>query len=370
MKRCAHRLWFAAGIVGALAAGAFADYVPGNLVVSQYGDGSAALGSSGTAIFLRQYTVGGVQVGSDLALPTTASGSNHRLVGNGSATSEGFLTLSANGRYLLIGGYDSALGGNTSTGTPAPARTIGRIGSDFVIDTTTAVTDPTGNIRSVASDDGSNLWFANSSNGLRYTTLGSTGTTTQITASPTNVRVVNTFNNQLYLSASSGAFQGVSAVGSGLPTTSGQTTAQLAGFPTATGPSAYDYFFADSSTLFVADDRTVASGGGIQKWVLSGGTWSLAYTIGTGTGSTVGARGLTGVVSGGVTTLYATTTESSANRLISVVDGGSLALSTVTNVATAGANTAFRGVEFTPVPSPGSLALLGLGGVVAFRRRR
>ena len=38
--------------------------------------------------------------------------------------------------------------------------------------------------------------------------------------------------------------------------------------------------------------------------------------------------------------------------------------------STGGANTIFRGIEFAPIPAPGSVALLGLAGLVAGRRRR
>jgi hypothetical protein len=36
-------------------------------------------------------------------------------------------------------------------------------------------------------------------------------------------------------------------------------------------------WFKDANTLYIADDGSAASGGGIQKWTQSGGTWSLAY---------------------------------------------------------------------------------------------
>ena len=85
-----------------------------------------------------------------------------------------------------------------------------------------------------------------------------------------------------------------------------------------------------------------------------------------------GIRGLAGTwdaVNGAQ--LYATTTETSNNRLISIVDNGSTP-TTATNLAAAGTNYVFRGVAFTPgaVPAPGALALLGVAGLVGGRRRR
>ena len=180
------------------------------------------------------------------------------------------------------------------------------------------------------------------------------------TSAPTNTRVANIFNGQLYVSSASGAFQGVGTVGSGLPTTGGQSLALLPGFPTASGPSPYDFWFASASTLYVADDRTNGSGG-LQKWVFGGSTWSLAYTLAV-TANT-GCRGLTGTFSGDDPVLFATTSDS---KLVKVTDLG--AGSPFTLLATAGTNTAFRGVDFTPAPEPASVFLLSLAGLWLRRR--
>ncbi|HVK12983.1 MAG TPA: Ig-like domain-containing protein, partial [Gemmataceae bacterium] len=260
------------------------------------------------------------------------------------------MTRSVNGEYLVLGGYDADVGTTSVTGSSAK-RVVGRIDATGAIDTTTGLTDAylTSNIRSVATVDGSAFWTAGTgsagSNGPRYATWGAT-TSTQLSTTVTNTRATAIFDGQLYLSSSSGAFLGVSTVGTGLPTTSGQTTTLLNGFPTAAGPSSYQFVFKDANTLYVADDRTNGSGG-IQKWTQSGGTWTLAYTLAVT--ATTGVRGLTGDFSGANPVLYATTSESSANKLVKVTDTG--AGSTFTTLATAPANTAFRGVAFTPAAS-------------------
>src|SRR5437870_13681607 len=84
-----------------------APFTPGNLVIYRVGDGGAALGSTGTAVFLDEYTPAGVLVQS-VAMPTT--GTSGRLVASGTATTEGFLTRSQDGRYLAVPGYDAAIG--------------------------------------------------------------------------------------------------------------------------------------------------------------------------------------------------------------------------------------------------------------------
>ncbi|MFN8824318.1 MAG: DUF3616 domain-containing protein, partial [Planctomycetota bacterium] len=279
-------------VLSTLALAAFAvaqsPFTPGNLVVSRIGDGSAALTSAATARFLDEFTPAGVLV-QTIALPTAPSGGNFAFTASGSATSEGFVSQSADGRYLILAGYSAVPGtlSVVSTTSAATPRVVARVALDGTVDTSTALVDAYSgnNIRSAASTNGTDLWTAGTATttgGVRYTTFGAT-TTTQLSTSPTNTRVVNIVAGQLYTSAASGAFQGVAAVGTGLPTTSGQTTTLLSGFPTTTGPSAYDYYFADANTLYVADDRITAAGG-IQKWVLATGTWTLVQTLNPATG--------------------------------------------------------------------------------------
>ena len=341
-------LALAAGVLFAAAPiASAAQFTPGNIVVVRVGDGSGSLSSAATAVFLDEYTPGGTLVQS-VALPTTASGSNAALTNSGTATSEGFLNLSANGLYLVHGGYNAAVSTpSVATTTSATvARVVARVDLNGNIDTSTALGDAYsgGNIRSATSDDGTQFWTggtASASGSVRYATLGGT-TTTQLSTILTNTRVVGIYAGQLYVSSSSGTYLGVSTVGTGLPTTSGQTVTILPGFPTTAGPSTYDYFFADPNTIYVADDRA-SPNGGVQKWTFNAGTWTLQYTL-TPSG---GCRGLSGYVSSGIATLFATTTQLSANTIVSVTDTG--AGSTFTTVATAGVNTVLRGLRYLPV---------------------
>src|SRR5260221_102810 len=104
------------GLVRLFGASAF---TPGNVIVYRVGDGVTALGSTATAVFLDEYTPAGTLVQS-VAMPTTPSGSNRRLTASGAATSEGFLTLSSDGKFLALTGYDAALGTAAIAGTPSP----------------------------------------------------------------------------------------------------------------------------------------------------------------------------------------------------------------------------------------------------------
>src|SRR5262245_8201285 len=86
------------------AAGAFS---PGNLVIYRVGTGTGSLLNTGNPVFVDEYSPAGTLVQS-IALPTTTVGSNRRLISSGTASSEGMLTRSADGRYLVLAGYDAA----------------------------------------------------------------------------------------------------------------------------------------------------------------------------------------------------------------------------------------------------------------------
>lgn len=342
------------------------------LYVVQVGDGSASLTNASTAASILRFADSGGSPLSTINLPTTDSGANQPLTFSGTATSEGFIALSTNGQYLTLGGYGIAPGTATvaQTNSTVVNRVVGRIElSSETVDTSTALSDAynandsstNSNIRSVASTDGTQFWSTGTavnsaveSAGIRYSEFGAT-TSVQLSDAPTNTRVAKIFGDQLHVSAMSGAFRGISTVGTGLPTTGGQTTTLLPGFDPATNSpeDANDFWFRDNSTLYVADSRTVANGGGIQRWDLAGETWSLAYTLQLGTGSGFSARGLTGTVVDGNAILFATTTQNSANRLMSVTDTG--AGSVAVELATAPTNTVFRGLAFVSSVAPPEL---------------
>src|SRR5205814_1706514 len=193
-----------------------AAFTAGNLVVYRVGDGSAALTATATAVFLDEYTPGGTLVQS-IAMPTTVNGSNRRLTATGNSSTEGLMTRSVDGNYLIAAGYDTTLGTTTPGSAATINRVVGRVDINGTIDTTTALNDPTANVRGAASTNGTDLWISCSSNGSRYAPLGTVGSSTQLSTSVTNIRATAIFNNQLYVSSASGAFQGVAAVGSGTP---------------------------------------------------------------------------------------------------------------------------------------------------------
>lgn len=349
-----------------VSASAFAaGFTPGDFVVARVGDGSAALSSAATALFLDEYTFGGTLV-QTIAMPTAASGANNILTIQGTATSEGFLQRSANGQYLTLGGYKATVGTAAPSGQTAASvnRVVGLVTvSSGAVDTTTAINTGTAGALRSATSDGTQLWVSSGSAGVGYVSAVGGSSAIQLSTTPSNTRVTRDIGGQLYVSSASGAFQGVSTIGTGLPTTSGQTTTLLPGFPTATGPSSYD-FFVSGNDAWVADDRT-SGVGGIQHWTLSGGTWSLSYTLAPS--ATTGVRGLAVDLSGPNALLLGTTTD---NKVVEFVDTGSGSTPTfLFNNTTA--NTALRGIVYI-VPEPSSTVLLGLGLLAGtlIRRRK
>ena len=363
----------AIAILGGTASMLAAPFTPGNLVIYRVGDGEFALSSAATIVFLDEFTPSGTFVQS-VAMPTAVNGSNRRLTASGSATSEGLMTLSVNGQFLMLTGYDADVGTAAvpQTASATVNRVVGRVDASANIDTTTALSDAysgtannNANVRGATSTNGNDIWTTGTAQtsmaataGSRYTTLGST-TSTQLSTTPTNLRGTNIFDGQLYVSAGLGTFR-LGTVGTGTPTTSGQTITSLPGFPTSTGgtpSSPHQFFFADLDagvagvdTVYVTDDTGASAG--IQKYSLVGGTWTSNGFVALGS-----SRGLTGVVTFAgspdainglpMVTLYVT----NGTTLQTLTDTNGYNApnnGTLTSLATAVTNTAYRGIAFAP----------------------
>ena len=338
-------------------------FTPGNIVVVRVGDGAAPLSAAAQATFLLEYTPTGTLV-QTVALPTLHSPVVPALTETGNMVSDAQLTRTQDRRYLVLTGYDAAVG------TPALARTSGLSVNRMVaylpqngtlynsgrVNDAFYCTGMTNNctISSAASAAGGSFYAVGNNSGVRLVRNANSGNTVAVTSnSPLTLRVAQVYNNELFVSVASGSSFGIGQIGSGLPTTDVIFVDMLPGFPTTSGPSPYGFFFADLSptvfgndVLYVADDRP-APNGGIQKWSLVSGAWRLNGTI-TGAAA-AGLRGLTGEEAGTTVNMFA----SGDAGLFAITDnaGYNAAPSTTAlpaPLATAGANTVFRGVAYAP----------------------
>ncbi|MBL7942933.1 MAG: putative metal-binding motif-containing protein, partial [Flavobacteriales bacterium] len=325
----------------------FAQFTGGNVVVLQAGNGTETLSANGNSMFLKEYSTTGTLT---YTKAITNSGAT-ALITSGNATSEGGISLSSDGSAIVVPGYNTPVGGATGLSGSSSAsipRGIGLVSYDgtYTLESTSNTAFNANNIRGAASNGTSNYWASGANTGIAY--FGD-GTPVTVTTTTTNNRSLSIQNGQLYYSTGSGSNRGVYKVGNGTPVTSGTTSTVFVNAGGSASP--YQFAFNSNTTVcYIADDRAVASGGGIQKWVFSAGTWSLSYTLGTGAGSTVGARGLIVDFSGANPVIYATTAEASLNRLIKITDTG--AGSSASTLATATANTIFRGLSFAPQCTP------------------
>ncbi len=388
-----------------------AGFSSGSLVVERIGDGSTTLSNASAAISVLEVTTSG-SLSQTITLPS--SGTTPQ-TDSGSASSNGYLNTYFSGGV----GYVSVPGLNLATGTVSAAGLNVKVNSTLdatgnVINRTLFPTGgPTGtppspfsgnNYRSSIATSGSTFYATGHSSGSPVTGgawyfdgTAFTQVSSTATGQVTNLRNVEIYNNRLFFSTGSGTTRGVYSIGSGLPTTSGQTATSFINMGSVA--EAYGFVLFDTnndSTLdlaYVADDRTTVTAGGINRFDFSGGAWSQTgsafrfdtssslLTTGTAAagGSLVSIRGLTGSYDAATSTatLFATTTQTSNNSLISFLDTGSLSTSTTFNtLQSAGTNFVFRGVDVSPVavPEPSTYAIaavatLGMANLMRRRRR-
>jgi hypothetical protein len=322
-------------------------FTAGNLVVNRIGNGSTL--TSGVAFNISIVELN--TAGTTQQTLTTLFTSSNLLTESATGTSNG--QINSFNTFLGVPGYNSALAtAGVATSNTKATNLIGTgatVVNRVVFPTSGSPLPFTGdNFRSIvpsssstfyASGDGSSgtggIWYYN---GTSFT---------QISTTVTNTRNVDIFNDNLYFSTGSGSTRGVYKVGSGLPTSSAQTSTSEINMGSAASP--YGFVLSpDGNTMYVADDRA-STLGGIYKFTKSGGAWSQAYLLGTGV-SLIGARGLMVDFSGSDPIIYATTAEASLNRIIKITDTGSGSSSTT--LATAASNYVFRGVDFAPAAAP------------------
>ncbi len=352
-------------------------FTAGNLAVYRYGNGAAALGNNVTVpVFIDEYTPAGVLVKSRV-VPVADNSGNLKLTGlgknaTGNYVDEGISTLSADGQYLTIFGYNQAIGG--AVPTTGNGLVVGVIAADGSYNSKTTLSNDAatglGSPRS-AVIDGTNIWANGSQNGIQYTTLGATTSTRVSTAQDASksLTIGKTWSsgslgaNRLYVASATASTELPYATP--LPTASTTFTTST-NFPAAITANQIAIITVNNRTLiYVVDDASNAirryflnfSGGGIGAFssVLTEAATAKIKSL-TTKARVVGSNTLVDV--------YATTwghdgTGTETSKLLTFTDSyltsnptndppNTIFATTTTTIATAAANTLFKSVTFVP----------------------
>lgn len=332
-----------------------ARFTGGNLVVYRVGaTGGPALNNAAAPVFLDEFEADGTPVQS-IALPTAAVDGNQALTATGQSRSEGLISNSADGRFVALTGYGAAPGatgpggisltGSSPTSVP---RVVGLIDGNGTADTSTklATAAAPSIIRSAATNNGSRIWATGGNGGIVTAPFGSS-TAIRIGGSATsNLNSLTFQGSQLFTSGI--LANRLAKVGTGAPATAA-TLGNVAGLPD--NLLTYGYALADLTaagyagtsfdTLYLANAS--ARGGTVDKYRFNGTSWAESGYI-----DVEGAFGLVADVEGDVVSLAVTTPK----QLLSITDTtGGAATFTPDDpevLATAAANTEYRGVALAP----------------------
>ena len=432
------------------------------MTLQEFGLGAGGTTASSVGTFTLPQTANGANwaisgeygSASEGFLTQSVNGQYLTIMGYGvNASSFNTAPLSTYGTAAL--GQTTSLTGQSVTTVP---RVVALIGGNGSVDTTTALTGVfnTNNPRSVVTVDGTSFYVSGQgasktdpTQGVFMATLGATTATPIDNSTDTRALAISsavTGSNTLYVSrdynpSGSGSqnFTNVSSLtgpSGGLPTSStGLVTTHIVppSSPLSLGGnngsinltaalangvnnsrigsfvylSPEQYFFANSTTLYVADsgqpkngnaDKAALGEGGLQKWSFNGTTWVLDYDLFAGLNlvdnatansanptapGVTGLFGLTGEVVGNNVELFATSyglNELSPSYLYEITDNLSDTMTsqvtdeTFTTLFSADSDVSIRGVAFAPTATPLPAALpLFAGGLIVlgmFTRRK
>lgn len=287
---------------------------------------------------------------------------------SGSATSEGQMNASAG--FLALGGYSEVVG----TGSVANTNSVRRVavfdnaangGLGGVTYTDLPAGIHTGNnIRSAYSTDGSTLLTTGGASGYRST---NGGVATQL-GTTVNTRVIKMVGSTIFGSTSSGT----TAAGTphGIYSLSGATQTNLVDTGDTSSPYDFELYSENSNNyILVADDRSTATGGGLQIW--KNGALVRTFAL-PATTSSLRSLAIRNWDDNGIqkTSVFGI---ANLNKIVGLTfDRGSLEATTssFSELATAAAGTGFRSIEVVPEPASMAALALGIAGIAARRRRK
>jgi Secretion system C-terminal sorting domain len=341
-----------------------AQLTTGNLVVVRLGNGTVYNGGAAARCFLDEYTTAGTFV-QTIAMPITASGGNRKFMLNNGFYG-GQITLSGDGRYLLVPGYDvDEFSQPLTSFTPSIApRIVARIDKSGTVNTTTSTGAYNGeSIEAAYSTNGTNIWTCGTNinndgtGGIRYLTFGA-ATSTLINGGATFVgfRALGVYDNQLYVTADWGNIS-LASVGNGFPVTTAALS-NLPGMPNNNSPIPTGFFMADLNAgitgpdvLYFLDGNAFggATANTLSKYSLVGGTWIKNNAI-----AIDNPKGMTAVVTGNSVTLYVST-NSGLSKVTDATGYNTNMTAAFSSIATAPLGTFFKGVAFAPSDFPTSV---------------
>src|ERR1043166_1087321 len=320
-----------------------------NLFVIRLGDGAQALSLNGNSMYLDQFGANGSYI-STLCVPETtpsgiiAIGQPNVQGTSGNITGSG-LSRSADGRLLVLAGYNTSIGygsslpGSDSVSVPRGIATVNSVGQyTLAVSSTNAVYTQSA-FRTGVTDGTNNFWGCANKSGLYY--FGFDDPEGSLVPPPTNIRNFGVFNGDLYYASAVSGNEGIWQV-TGMPHGSSSSTLLFSG---AGNFNADMDVSPDGTLIYVADDAPATSGGGILRFKFDGANWSQEYTLNSGLST--GARYVGADFSGPNPVLVAVTPDAENNRIVIIVDSG--AGSPGTTIANAGVNQVFRGTRFGPI---------------------
>jgi len=360
------------------------NFTPGNLVVSQVGNGTAPSPTTNTV------AVNLVEFAPIVSNPVGTVVSTTALTGITAAyasAANGQITRSNDGRYLILMGYDQAAGVIAATAN-AGNKIIARIAADKTVNLTTKFPTLVG-VNAAISLDGSQFWMnagtaasGTNANYLGYATLGQTTTPAYVDGAGPG-RVAGFVANQLFTLR---GFENIAAYTPSQPTstvipegatavTGTATKAIAVSLSSALSASGYVFFDIDPAVSWNGTGLDVVYvanvNSGLEKYYWNGNDWKVAnsqYSL-----KLTALNGGSGYASTPTVTIgkpYAASTAFALNEVVKGTDNkcyrvatagttdATLTLSTATNVTIGTANFVFVGNTY-----PTATALVSGGSV-------